>query len=107
MRARTLAALALTCLAALVVASGCFVADELDASDAVLDSISKRPTAAKKAEDAKKGSGEEDSTTNWWKNARSINPGEGSSDLVRCQLGASSQFMRSDDCRARGGTPTG
>jgi len=48
----------------------------------------------------------QDQQKKWWGEARSLDPQDMDSSIVRCKLGGTSQFMGRDDCLARGGTPS-
>ncbi len=85
--------------------SGCFVFDELDAGQKMLEQHSpKKPGAApaQKAPAPKAGAG-------WWANAKSLGdaPGDaGNHPVVACAIGGSTRFMRKSDCLSQGGRPT-
>jgi hypothetical protein len=105
--------LALACVASLALPlAGCFVLDEIDKGSKVMDDHSagagKRkkeeadaqvaaPVGKKGAVDAYFRAEEEDGTT------KSFAPGEVSEGIVSCKLGGSTQFMKREDCAARGG----
>jgi hypothetical protein len=86
-----------------VCASGCFVFDELDAGEKIMEqnaavkpAAPAQPTAAHQT-----GSG-------WWANAKSLSdtPAEPSSDpAIACMVGKSMRFMRKSDCLSQGGRP--
>jgi hypothetical protein len=91
--------------------SGCFVIDEIDKGQKFLDDHSPKakkkvetddekaaPVAGKKgAIDAYFRAEEEDGTT------KSFAPGEVSEGIVACKLAGSTQFMKRENCSARGG----
>jgi hypothetical protein len=107
---RNLVALACAVLLAAPL-SGCFVLDEIDKGDKFLEEHSppKKGAEEKKDEKAapvagKKGAidayfraEEEEGTT------KSFAPGEVSEGIVACKLGGATQFMKREDCAARGG----
>jgi hypothetical protein len=41
----------------------------------------------------------------WWKTARTLGQKPSDGTIGRCQLGGHDEFMRRDDCLARGGQP--
>jgi hypothetical protein len=107
MRVRALMATAST----LVCLSGCFVWEELDEGEKTLTHHSRQaaaseapaereesPSSAASRPDPVRARGE-----GWWRTARSLGAREEDSDLIRCRIGPSTTFMRSADCRARGG----
>jgi hypothetical protein len=85
-------------------ASGCFVFDELDAGNKILDQISPKkaePAPAEKAPAPQAGSG-------WWANAKTLSgpPSDpGNDPAVACTVGGSTRFMRKSDCLSQGGKP--
>jgi hypothetical protein len=98
-----------------VLGSGCFVLDELDKGNEILDSHS--PTRSKAAQAnaaanpaAKPGDPAQDPKARekaWWQSARSLSradekPTEDPS--VRCRLGGGIRFTRQSDCLTQGGT---
>jgi hypothetical protein len=107
-------------LALLLVAllgSGCFVFDELDKGNEILDSHSPtRSKAAKEKAAAAAGAAgqpadpKEDPKARekaWWQSARTLSradekPSEDPS--VRCRLGGGVRFTRQSDCLTQGGT---
>jgi hypothetical protein len=103
MRVASLLVLALL----LVPAPGCFVVEEIDAGMKVWKHHSPRKkqaetppeelAAAPPAPGAKRD--------DWWQGARSLDSGELSADIVSCELGGATQFMREADCRSQGGRP--
>jgi hypothetical protein len=107
---------ATTCLLAL--ALGCGVLEELDKGSAEMDKHSPgaRALSEKKAKEAaekqaKKGESKaggvtaqaRDAASKWWSNAKSLAPDETNSDVVRCVLNGSDQYMSRNDCAMRGG----
>ena len=92
---------------------GCFVLDELDSAEKLLDSPSfskkqqkKKPEVPERPQAApEKDHADRPSVGEWWKKTRSLTSGEVSDELVKCELGGATQFMRRPNCLARGGTP--
>lgn len=95
-------------LVALVAFSpGCFVLEELDKGKKTMDELSGAPDTQSETQpsgsaDAAKPAADPEA---WWKKARTLTPGETDPSIVRCDLDGSLQFMRRDDCIARGGRP--
>jgi hypothetical protein len=104
-----LIALALTTILGL----GCFVLDELDAAENLMDKPGfsdkqqkKKPDASEQPQAApEKGRADRPSVGDWWKKTRSLTSGEVSDEFVKCEIGGATQFMRRPNCLARGGTP--
>ena len=100
--------------------SGCFVFDELDKGEAIMNAH--RPESEKKAEEAeataaaraKAKDGKPVTSASlsheWWSKAKSLSRAPEDSDdpgrMVRCTRGKSSTFTRRSDCLAKGGTPS-
>jgi hypothetical protein len=85
--------------------SGCFVFDELDAGNEILDqnfsSKKAEPAPAEKSAAPQAGAG-------WWANAKSLSgpPSDpGNDPAVSCTVGGSTRFMRKSDCLSQGGKP--
>jgi hypothetical protein len=103
----------LLALLAPLVCGGCFVLDEIDKSSAEFERHS--TGSASRSHDAggpARESGAEErparsAVSRWWEEARTLVPGEGDGDLVRCRLGRDERFMRSADCRSLGGVAGG
>jgi hypothetical protein len=99
----------------LSIGQGCFVFEELDSSQELLDKPSfavktnKEQQAPPSPEPRVEVESDEHKASkpigDWWKKSRSVTSSEAKSDLVRCDLGRTTQFMRRPDCLARGGTP--
>ena len=86
-------------LMALCLLPACSALDELDKANAVM----KTKEPKKQDEAAAKPPakiGEE-----WWKSATSLASGEKDPSLTSCRLEGRTQFMRKNDCLARGGRP--
>lgn len=95
-----------------VLASGCFVLDELDAGSKEMDRYSGKPAKAKQAPAKAAAPGSHtastpaaDALSKWWQGAHSLGPDGADPSIVRCRVGGAVQFEREDDCRARGGQP--
>jgi hypothetical protein len=91
---------------------GCFVLDELDAAEDLMEKPSfaekqkKQPAAKEQPRPAaEKAQPNRPSVRDWWKKTRSLTSGEVSSEFVSCELNGATQFMHRPDCLARGGTP--
>jgi hypothetical protein len=108
----------LVCLLLAAPLSGCFVMDELDKADALIDAHSPnreaRKTAARQKENGKKADGapltlqeRKAEAQKWWDSATTVTSRADSSDnpMVHCRTGGSTLFMRRADCLARGGQP--
>ena len=99
---------AIALLIACVSVSGCFVFDELDKGNKILDdnfSGGKKASAKPEEKTAapKAGAG-------WWANAKSLSgpptdDGNGKNPVVACLVGKATKFMRRDDCLSQGGRP--
>ena len=82
--------------------SGCFVFDELDAGEKIMEqnaAAKPAPAPAQPAAAHQTGSG-------WWANAKSLRdtPAEPSSDpAIACMVGKSMRFMRKSDGLSQGG----
>jgi hypothetical protein len=107
---RTLVAVAATALC-----SGCFVFEELDHGEEVMEQLG--PGKRKEVADAEQppattsggsGPGMLERLKQWWNKAgeRSPAPRDPSDRIVRCTQGGSVQFMRESDCQLRGGRVT-
>ena len=85
-----------------VCASGCFVFDELDAGEKIMEqnaAAKPAPAPAQPAAAHQTGSG-------WWANAKSLRdtPAEpGNDPAVACEIRGSTRFMRKSDCLSQGG----
>jgi hypothetical protein len=106
-------------LAAAGLASGCFVIDEINAGQEIMDQH--RPHGKKAEEDAAKTGSPEDSSPglvarvkDWWDGLGPESGGATPRDsgppphpdnvLGRCDLGGSLTFMRKFDCQRKGGS---
>ena len=89
--------------------SGCWVLDELDEGNKKMDLYMAKKPAAEPEEAAPalpKGPRAADYFASQ-KNARTLTPGQVSSDIVSCKLKDGVQFMKTQDCVNRGGVPKG
>ena len=92
-------------------ASGCFVFDELDKGNQILDASSPtRNEAAKKAAAAKaaeaKPADPKEKKKNWWETARSLSSADkapSNDPHVRCRIEGKERFMLQSDCLTQGG----
>lgn len=103
---RTAVALALAVL--LAAAPGCYVVEEIDAGMKKWEHNSpkrKKPEPPPAGELARSPSDAKAARDAWWQNARTLGSEELSPDIVSCELGGSTQFMREDDCAFKGGRP--
>jgi hypothetical protein len=108
--AAVLAVLMLTGLA-----TGCYVFDELDKSQAMLDHGAKAKkekaeanAAAAKAK-AEKQNELEERVSHWWEGARTLSssPQANTADpAIGCRIGSALRFMRRSDCLSQGGHPS-
>lgn len=101
-------------IAAAFLLSGCFVWEELEKGEAILDAHSpNRNKRMKEEEEARAAAEKEKQPTasekmaEWWDSAQSLGPRSddtASADpMVNCQLSGGSRFTRRSDCLARGG----
>jgi len=83
--------------------SGCFVFDELEAGEKIMEQNAAKPEAAPAQPAAAHQTG-----SGWWANAKSLRdaPADpGNNPAVACQIGGSTRFMRRSDCLSQGGRP--
>jgi hypothetical protein len=103
-------------LAAVAVASllsGCFVFDEIDKGQAIMEENSKKKPAAPASKAGARAKNAKASPTSsaWWSKAKIIGKGPDPAQageptaLVRCRIGHGERFMRRNDCIAQGGRP--
>ncbi|MDH3521811.1 MAG: hypothetical protein OEM49_15290 [Myxococcales bacterium] len=101
-------------LAAVFLLSGCFVWDELEQGEAILDAHSPNRNKRKKEEEAARAEAEAEKQPSasqrmaeWWDGARSLGPRPddppSSDPLVSCQLPGGTRFTKLSECRIRGG----
>ena len=93
---------------------GCFVLDELDSAEDLMDhpgfadkQQKKKKSAAPEQPQAapEKSHADRPSVGEWWKKTRSLTSGEVADEFVKCEVDGTMQFMRRPDCLARGGKP--
>jgi hypothetical protein len=101
---------------ALLAGPGCFVLDELDKGNAMMDKRvaarrGERPpataTPAPSKPASRAGSVTADATArleSWWNEARSLAPGSRPEGVVRCRANGQEVYTREASCAARGGT---
>ena len=100
--------------------NGCFVLEELNAGEAILEKHS--PTARRQAAEAKKREAEmaanpkgkkvptaQERAQAWWGKAQVLAPGsvKSTSSIARCQIAGKVQFLSKSDCQLRGGRVSG
>lgn len=92
--------------------TGCFVFDELDKGNEILDSHSKtRKDAKAKAQAAAANQGEaqatpEEKRKQWWASATSLSTADQApkeDPHIRCKIEKGERFMRRSDCLSQGG----
>jgi hypothetical protein len=96
-------------LLACVFASGCFVFDELDKGNKILDQNFSKAAEKAPAQSAPAETGSAPQAGGgWWANAKSLNgppTSDGKNAVVSCTVGKTTKFMRKDDCLSQGGHP--
>jgi hypothetical protein len=95
----------LVLLIACVFATGCFVFDELDKGEKIMDQYSPKKPAAAAAE---KPGAPKKTGAGWWANAKSLKgPAEdsGNNPVIACAVGKATAFMHKNDCLSQGGHP--
>jgi hypothetical protein len=90
--------------------SGCWVFDELDEGSKKIDMYTAKGKNAPEPEEkvvARPPSGRQRIGEYFanQKNARTLTPGQVSSDIVTCKLKSGTQFMKQSECASRGGIP--
>jgi hypothetical protein len=89
-----------------VLASGCFVFDEIDAGQKIMESHSAaKPAAQPAAAPGQKPPGPP-AGEGWWKTAKSLDgppTDPGDNPAVHCTIGHTIRFMRKKDCLSQGG----
>lgn len=107
---RSLRTLALAGALALVAGTGCFL-DEIDKSMALYpghaaeQAKEKEKATAKANAAAAEKAGAKAAGPSWWETARTIGPELEDETITTCALGGRTEFMRRDNCLARGGRP--
>ena len=105
----------LVALTAVFLLSGCFVWDELEKGEAIIDAHSpnrkkrlQEEQAAAKAAEAENAPTAAQRAAEWWDSARSIGPRPDdkpdADPMVSCRLGNATRFTKQSDCLARGGS---
>lgn len=97
-------------------ASGCFVFDELDKGNKIMEENSGKLQQKKAAEAAAAKAGtkpgapaEGEKKKSWWETARTISPEDKAptdDPHVRCKLEGKERFMLQSDCVTQGGRPS-
>ena len=89
---------------------GCFVLDELEEGQRVMEQLGPGKNAQTSQEAAPRESGPEEPgvlerVQAWWAEVRRPDPvgPDPNNRIVRCTLGGSAQFMRESDCELRSG----
>ena len=109
----------LRCLPVLLIAlacQGCFVFDELDKGQQIMEQHSPKEIDEEEAAPAARPqraarpepgvfAGMLEKAQGWWQSAREPAAAERAADdtVVRCELGERTQFTRKSDCQVRGG----
>lgn len=88
---------------ALAAGTGCFL-DEIDKSMATYPGKAAEKAKAK-SEATSVEEGAKPSGSSWWETARTIGPELQDETITSCALGGRTEFMRRDNCLARGGRP--
>lgn len=90
--------------------SGCFVIDEIDKGQKMMDEHSPEAKQKKETEEAEAPvAGKKDAIDNYFREeekdgtTKSFSPGQVSEGIVACKLAGATQFMKREDCAARGG----
>jgi hypothetical protein len=89
--------------------SGCWVLNELDEGSKKIDQFTKK-RPAEEVEPEPVPSGKRQRVADYFanqKNARTLTPGQMSSEIVSCKLSNGTQFMKQQECLSRGGVPRG
>jgi hypothetical protein len=92
--------------------SGCWVLDELDEGNKKIEMYTSKGGMAVEPEEEPVAlpSGKRQRIGEYFanqKNARTLTPGQMSSDIVSCRLDGGTQFMKQAECLSRGGVPKG
>ena len=103
--------------ALLLLAPGCFVFEELEAGQKLMEQHSpkkpeeKKPATPTQTASADTQKGMLDELQGWWRKKRrqaeeASRPAPNPDDVpVRCQIGGRTHFVRKSDCALRGGQP--
>lgn len=98
---------ALLALAALAL-PGCFVLEELEAGNEIMEQHSRAHAASASeggAEETARAAEDGGRRRSLWEGGRALDPRERDAEIARCQLEGRSLFMARSDCLARGGSP--
>ena len=101
-------------IAAVFLLSGCFVLEELEKGEAIIDAHSpnrkkrlKEEEEALAAAEAEKQPTASQKMAEWWDDAQSLGPRSddtaAADPMVNCQLAGGTRFTRRSDCLVRGG----
>ena len=89
--------------------SGCWVFDELEEGNKKIEMYTSKGMAVEPEEEPVAApSGKRQRLGDYFanqKNARTLTPGQLSSDIVSCKLDGGTQFMKQAECLSRGGVP--
>jgi hypothetical protein len=88
--------------------SGCWVLDELDEGNKKIEMYTSKGMAVEAEEPEPLPAGKRQRIGEYFanqKNARTLTPGQLSSDIVSCKLASGTQFMKQTECISRGGVP--
>jgi hypothetical protein len=107
----------LIALTAVFLLSGCFVWEELEKGEAILDAHSPNRNKREQEEEAAKAAAEAEKqptaaqrAAEWWDSARAIGPSPDdkpdADPMVSCRIDNATRFTRRSDCMARGGSPS-
>jgi len=102
-------------IAAVFLLSGCYVWDELEQSEAMMDAYSPNAKKRKEEEEAARAAAEAENqpsaserAAEWWDGARSLGPrpddAPSADPMVSCRLGGSVRFTKRSECISRGGS---
>jgi hypothetical protein len=107
----------LIALTAVSLLSGCFVWEELEKGEAILDAHSPNRNKRKQEEEAAAKAAEAENAptaaqraAQWWDSARAIGPRPDdkpdADPMVSCRIDGATRFTKRSDCMARGGSPS-
>lgn len=95
--------LLLACLLLSSFSTGCWVIEEIDAGQELLEKHSAKVEEVEEEDPDKEWAFMEKLDPEYWAKARTITKGEGNSDIVNCKVGGSTQFMKKSECAGRNG----
>ena len=87
---------------------GCFVLEELEAGNEIMERHSRSHAASASeagAEETARAGEEGGRRRSLWESGRPLDPREMDAGIARCHLEGSTSFMARSDCLARGGSP--